>query len=136
MKSPLSAKAAVFAAGYCLLSNLFAAGILVADYDRGQMAGSSPVWASEIVPLTNKATTAVTVVTRTGNPAGGGAANGFRILDNGGSAAGLEMNFAGSAAGEVPGFRADFDVARLAAGTASSTLVFAAENTVPPKACA
>lgn len=124
MKSPLSAMAAVITAGSCLLGNLAVAGIFVADYDRGQTVGNAPIGASAVIPLTNTATTAVIVVSGTGNPAGGGAAVGVRLVDNGGSAAGLEYNFAGSAAGEVSSFRVDFDVARLSAGPAASTLVF------------
>lgn len=121
MKSPLSAIAATLVAGSCSFPQLSVAGLLVADYDRGQTAGLPPSGASALVPLTHTATTAVVVVSGTGNLAGGGAAGGIRLLDNGGSAAGIEYNFP---AGAVSVFRVDFDVARLAAGPAASTLVF------------
>jgi hypothetical protein len=124
MKSPLLTTAAAFAAGSLALATLHAGGMLAADYDAGQTAGASLTGATAVIPTTNSATTSVTVVSGAANPAGGGAGSGFRIVDKGGSAAGVEYHFASGTAAQFSSFRVDFDFARVAAGPAASLLVF------------
>lgn len=126
MTSPLSTMAAVAAAGiWCVLAPC-RAGWLAVDYDVGQSAGTVPVGAAAVVPLAQSATTSVTVVSGTANAAGGGAGSGIRVLDQGGSAAGVEYHFVTGAHAERSTLRIDFDAARLGAGSGSGVLAFGA----------
>ncbi len=125
MKTHPLTLAAVVSAGLLLHSpNLRAAGFIAVDFDAGQTTGSRPVGPIAITPATNSGSAAVTVVSGTGNPAGGGVANGIRILDTGGSGAGVEYNFVNSLGAQVSSFRVDFDIAQLSSGAAGNYMTF------------
>jgi hypothetical protein len=83
------------------------------DFETGQTVGNQPTGATSVKPNPNTATSSVTIVNGTSNPAGGGTGNGVRIYDDDANAAGLEYNFVANSVSQVSALRVDLTFTML-----------------------